>query len=169
MGLKNMEETKQKFSGEKLMSWKTLEFERHERSRSWYVWMALITLALVGWSFWTGNVLFSLIIIMAAILIFILGEKKPRMIDFSITNLGVIFGEKFVPYKDIKNFWIAYELPFVKNAYFEMQSAISPRLTVGLDKMNPVEIRNTLLKYIKEDLARDGEPLSDIIARIFKI
>lgn len=164
-----MEENKQRFTGETLMSWKTLEFERHERSRGWYFWMAAITIALVGWSFWTGNVLFSLIIIMAAILIFILGEKKPRMIDFAITSLGVIFGEKFVPYKDIQNFWIAYELPFVKNAYFEMQSVTSPRLTVGLDKANPVEVRSTLLKYIKEDLTRDGEPLSDIIARIFKI
>ena len=151
------------------MSWKTLEFERHERSRGWYIWMAVITLGLVGWSFWIGNVLFSLIIIMAAIMIFILGEKKPRMIDFAITNLGIVFGEKFVPYKDIKNFWVAYELPHIKYAYFEMVSMISPRLTVGLDKANPVEVRNTLLKYLKEDLTREGEPLSDIIGRIFKI
>ena len=164
-----MEETKQKFTGETLMSWKTLEFERHERSRGWYFWMAAITVALVGWSFWTGNVLFSLIIIMAAILIFILGEKKPRMMDFSVTNLGIVFGEKFFPYKDIKNFWIAYELPDIKNAYFEMQAITSPRLTIGLDATNPVEVRSTLLEYIKEDLTRDGEPLSDIIARIFKI
>jgi len=50
-----------------------------------------------------------------------------------------------------------------------MQAITSPRLTIGLDATNPVEVRSTLLEYIKEDLTRDGEPLSDIIARIFKI
>ena len=164
-----MEENKQKFTGDALMSWKTREFEKYHRTKHWYFWMIIVSTGLIIWSFWTGNVLFSLIILMAAILIFIYGERNPRELKFSITNLGIVFGEKFIPYKEIVGFWVAYEVPYLKNIYFDIKGATSPRLTVYLDKANPVEIRSALLKYIKEDLTRDGEPLTDIICRIFKI
>ena len=164
-----MEENKQKFYGDVLLSWQTAEFEKHHRTKHWYFWMIIITAGLVGWSFWTGNVLFSLIILMAAIMIFMLGEKKPRAVPFSITNLGIVFGEKFVPYKDVDGFWIAYEPPDVKNVYFDLKIFFTPRFTIDLGKENPVKVREVLLRHIKEDLKRDGEPLTDIICRIFKI
>jgi len=164
-----MEENKQQAIGDILLTWQTKEFEKHHRTKHWYFWMIVVTVGFVAWSFWTGNILFSLIILMAAIFIFMLGEKNPRDVAFSITNLGIVLGEKFVPYKNIENFWVVYELPDLKNVYFDLKSLMTPRFTINLEKENPVKVREILLLYIKEDLKREGEPLTDIICRIFRI
>lgn len=154
--------------GEVFFNWKFSEFDKHERSKSWYVWGSIVVVLLLLYSFITSNLLFGFITIIAALII-LMFQRSNKEIDFSITEDGILVDEKFYDYKDIKNFFIIYQPPEVKTLYFELKAFFSPRIPASLVDQDPVKIRETLLQYIEEDLDRDNEPLSDQTSRMFKL
>ena len=73
-----------------------------------------------------------------------------------------------MPFKELKDFWIVYEPPFVKNLYIEHKNALTPRIVVPIEDADPVEIRRALLDYLDEN-GRTEEPLGDLLGRVFKL
>ena len=94
--------------------------------------------------------------------------REPEQMRVGITEDGVEFGQRFYPYEDIENFWIAYHPPEVKRVYFKLKG-LRPRLSIHLDDINPVKLRNTLTEYVDEDLENDDELSNDLMGRLLKI
>ena len=68
------------------------------------------------------------------------------------------------------NFSVVYKpKQEIKNLYFEFQNSIKPRLSIPLNNINPINIREYLLKYLKEDLTRKNIPVSEELAKLFRI
>ncbi|MFA6410880.1 MAG: DUF5673 domain-containing protein [Candidatus Buchananbacteria bacterium] len=154
--------------GQIFFSWKFLEFYPHQRTKTWYIWGGIFVVLLLIYSIFSANVLFGLITVLSTLIV-LLFQQKNEYIDFKITEDGILVNGKFYKYKEIKNFYIIYEPPEVKTLYFEPKSVFSPRIPVFLEDQNPVKIREVLKKYLDEDLAREEEPTSDSISRIFKL
>ena len=96
--------------------------------------------------------------------------QEPEKVKISITDEGVGVGKKFYDYDDLKDFSIIYKPKYgVKNLYFEFKFWIRPRLTIPLQDMNPLIIRDILLKYLTEDLERTDQPLSEALGKLFKL
>jgi len=156
--------------GDEIMSWKVPEYEKHERSTGWYIISSIVALLLLLYSFFSGNFLFAVIVIIAAIVIILHDGSHPDLIEVSLTDEGVIVGKKFYDYDELKDFSVIYKpRQEIKNLYFEFKSAVRPRLSLPLGKMNPLKIRENLLKYLPEDLDRTDQPLSEGLAKIFKL
>lgn len=156
--------------GKELMSWQVPEFEVHERTNLWYVVASIIGIALLAFSFFTANFLFAVIIIIAALIIILNAGKNPDLVKFLIGSEGLIIGKKFIDYDEIKNFAVVYKPAFdFKNLYFEFKSPIRHRLSIPLGDINPLKVRENLLKYLTEDLERTDPPLSERLARLFKL
>lgn len=156
--------------GKKMISWTIPEYDKHEREKGWYIVAAIVGLIFIIYSFFSGNFLFAAIVIIGALVIMIHDGQEPMKIDFSITDEGLIVGKKFYDYDVIKDFSIVYK-PHdnVKNLYFEFKNAVRPRLSIPLKSMNPLPIRENLLKYLLEDLERTDQPLSEALAKMFKL
>jgi len=156
--------------GKKIMGWKIPEYDKHERTKNWYVISAIVGVALVIYSFTSGNFLFAAIIIIGAFVIIMHDGQEPVKIDFAITDEGVIVGKNFYDYDVLKDFSLVYK-PHqkIKNLYFEFKSAVRPRLSIPLSNNNPLPIRENLLKYLPEDLERTDQPLSEALAKMFKL
>lgn len=156
--------------GKKMISWTIPEYDKHEREKGWYIAAAIVGLIFIIYSFFSGNFLFAAIVIIGALVIMIHDGQEPIKIDFSITDEGLIVGKKFYDYDVIKDFSIVYK-PHenVKNLYFEFKNVVRPRLSIPLGNMNPLPIRENLLKYLPEDLERTDQPLSEALAKIFKL
>jgi len=155
--------------GKTLAEWQFPEFVKYKRSQRWYITAGIIVALLLIYSAVTANILFAMIIIITSV-IFILNQKRdPKMVSFKITEEGVIIDETLYEWPEIKNFWIIYEPPKVKNLYFEFKSLLLPRLPIPLQDQDPVKIREILLDYIDEDIDREGEPISDGISRALKL
>jgi len=153
-----------------IIAWSVLEYEKHERGRAWYVAASIIAALALIYSFWTANFLFVVIIVVAAVVIILNDGRNPEKIKFAISGEGVIIGKKFIDYDDLKNFSIIYKpRQGVKKLYFEFKNVVRPRLSLNLDNMNPLPIREILLNYLPEDLERENEPLSEQLGRLFKI
>jgi len=156
--------------GKEIISWKVPEYEKHERSRNWYIIITGLALLLLIYSFFSGNFLFAVIIIIAAAVIILHDGNEPILIKVSLTDEGVVVGRKFYDYDEFKDFSVVYKpRQEVKNLYFEFKNAIKPRLSIPLDKQNPLLIRENLLKYLPEDLDRTDQPLSEGLAKLFKL
>jgi len=156
--------------GEKIIGWKIPEYDKHDRSKGWYIIVSIVSLLLLLYAFFSGNFLFAVIIVVVALVIILHDGQEPAMLDFSITDEGIMVGRKFYDYDEIKNFAIVYKpRQEVKNIYFEFKSIAKPRLSIPLASMNPLPIRKDLLKYLPEDLERLDQPLSEALAKLFKL
>ncbi len=154
--------------GKILFKWQFPEFPKYDRKRGWYIWGGIIIFVFIIYSIITSNFLFALITVIFTLTIMLFRQSE-NTVDFKITEDGIVVNSKFYEYKEIKNFYIIYEPPEVKNLYFEPKSLLSPRIPINLEDQNPVLIRKTLLQYLDEDLDRENEPTSDQFSRLFKL
>ena len=156
--------------GKKITGWSIPEYDKHKRERNWYIVSAIVGLIFLIYSFFSGNFLFAAIIIIGALVIIIHDGQEPIEIDFVITDEGLIVGKNFYDYDVIKDFSIVYKPNHnIKNLYFEFKNVIKPRLSIPLGNINPLPIRENLLKYLPEDLERTDQPLSEALAKMFKL
>lgn len=156
--------------GKKYFKWQVPEYDKHERPKIWYVAASVFAVILLLFSIITGNFLFAIIIIIATLVIILHDGKEPENVDFAIYSEGIRIGKKFYDYDEIKNFSIIFKSSRdIKNLYFEFNGMAKPRLSIPLKNMNPLQIRETLLKYLKEDLERTDRPVSEALARLFKL
>jgi hypothetical protein len=44
-----------------------------------------------------------------------------------------------------------------------------PHLSIPLKESNPIEVRNYLLRFLKEDLGRNDAPLSEGLSKVLKL
>jgi len=168
--------------GKKIMGWKVPEYDKHERSKNWYKIAIIVFVILIIFSFFSiqfspsfkinfsPNFLFTAILVIGALVIIIHDGQEPLQVNFIITDEGVIVGKKFFPYDSIKDFSIVYKpKEKIKNLYFEFKNVVKPRLSIPLLNNNPLPIRENLLKYLPEDLERLDQPLSEALAKMFKL
>ncbi|MFA4833946.1 MAG: hypothetical protein WC619_03825 [Patescibacteria group bacterium] len=152
------------------ISWRVPEYDKHEKSGGWYIFYSLIAFLLILYSFLSGNFLFAVIVIIAAIVIVLRDGQEPDLVKISLTEEGIIVGKKFHDYDEFKNFSIIYKpQQEIKNLYFEFNNSLKFRLSIPLRKMNPLLIRKNLLRYLPEDLDRTGRPLSEELGKLFKL
>jgi hypothetical protein len=152
-----------------LLSWEFLERPRHERGRIWYSAMIAIGGGLLIYSLISANFLFALIIVMFSLVLYVSTIFEPSLVRITFSEDGVEIGDSFFPYRDIDKFWFYYEPPIARNLYLEFKSMLQPRLRVDLDEQNPNQVRQVLAQFVREDLERVEEPVSEMIGRIFKI
>lgn len=155
--------------GKTLSDWTFPEFIKYQYTRGWYISFLVILVLLLIFSIVTTNILFALILIIATTILYITRKRNPENINFAITEEGITINHTLYQWLEIKNFWIIYEPPQVKNLYFEFKNLLLPRLPIPMQDQDPVTIREMLLEYIDEDIEREGEPISDNLSRKLKI
>jgi len=155
--------------GDVLHEWTIQQYEQHERGTIWYILVLSLGLLLVFYGVFTGNFLFSLIIILSGIIIFLQAHQTPLQVPFKITDLGVVIGGKFYGYSEFENFYIIYNPPHTKTLFLDTKSVWQPAIRVPLLDINPIEIKHSLREFLSEDLEKEEEPLADRAARNWKM
>lgn len=149
--------------------WEVPSFEKRERSRMWYIGMMLITTFLVAYAIYTANFLFAFLILLMAILLLFTSRQEPIPMLIQIGDNGIVVNGKLHLYQDLDTFSLIYQPPVLKILYIETRNFLTPRLRISLDDQDPVQIREHLKRYLKEDLDLRGEYVSDIIGRLLRI
>ncbi|MBU0613502.1 hypothetical protein KKB10_05860 [Patescibacteria group bacterium] len=155
--------------GKTILQWKFPEYEEHVRGFVWYIVTGIISISLLIYAIIVSNFLFAIIIVIVDLIILIQINRKPDLIDFKITDEGVVIGTSFTPYKNISNFWIIYNPPKVKTLYINYKATIRPDITIPLENKNPLRVREVLLQYIEEDLEKEEESNSEQIRKFLKL
>ena len=156
-------------AGAAILSWESWEYPPVERSRKWYVIASVLGIGLLLYALLSANFVFAVIILMFAVIQLLRDLRKPARLPIHITTAGVVFGNDFYPYENIRDFSIVYFPPDVKVLYVSFNGLMSPTLSLPLEDMNPNDVRQGLLPYAFENLNRDREYLTDLISRLYKL
>ncbi len=164
------------------LRWTVPEYHKPERSQAWYISASIIIILLLGYSFfdisgwrlvWLGtnsNFLFALIIVVSAIILTINDIRTPVQIKVELGPEGVKVGRTFYDYDRLKNFSVLYKpKQSIKNLYFEFKNSIHPRISLPLRRLDALETRNFLIRYLDEDLERTQMPLSEQLTKLLKL
>lgn len=150
------------------MEWYAYEYQKHERHPAWFLFLAIISGALIVYSIIVGNYLFAIIIVMLAIIINMYARREPEKLHLAITRHGFKVNDNLYTYEDdLSSFWILYRPPHLKTLNFSRKHAILPSLSFQLDDQNPLKIRELLLDHLPEDAMRE-EHFADKAARQLK-
>ncbi len=155
--------------GEEIHSWLIDEYERHERGPLWYAIAFIVGVGMVLYAMITQNFLFAIIVIMGGIIVGLSSMREPRRLLFQMTSRGVLVGDEFVPYKNLKSFWILYDPPHTKCLYLDFRNSITPHIRVALEDQDPLKVRSALLEFLHEESSREGEPISELLGRVLKL
>jgi hypothetical protein len=152
-----------------LFVWEMPEHEHHARTPNWYLVVSLITLACVIYGIWSTNYLFSLLILISAVILMLAGNETPNRVLVQIGPNGLVLDGNFIPFEKLHDFSIIYHPPFTKILYLERKYSFKPRLRLFLEGEDPIAIRQHLLRYLPENLVLRDEHFSDIVGRLFRI
>ncbi|HOC96287.1 MAG TPA: hypothetical protein PLM63_00010 [bacterium] len=156
--------------GNVLHSWYFKEFEEYHRGTLWYIIFIAVIVVLAIYCFKTSNFLFLIIVIMFVMLEVMFKFKKPNDVLFAIYESGILYESYFYFWDEIKEYYIIYDVDRnVKRLYFIFKKTRESSLCIDLENQNPVVIRETLNKYIKENLDRKYERFGDQLSRILKL
>jgi hypothetical protein len=155
--------------GNIVYQWSVKEYEEHERGRRWYWVMGILAILLVAYSVFTANYIFTLIVVLFGIILYMQGAQKPIEVNFAVTETGIVLGRKYYRFSELANFWMVYNPPEVKNLYFSLNNVLKHRLQVPLLDNDPRPLKEFLNQFVQEDLEQEEEPLSDKLGRVFKL
>ncbi|MEA1979656.1 MAG: hypothetical protein U9N54_01605 [candidate division Zixibacteria bacterium] len=156
--------------GKLLTSWDFPEFQKYTRSIIWYLIMGLILIGLIAFAISTQGYLFLGIILLYVFIYYLRAKRTPLHLQIQIFEDGIqISDNTFYEWKDIKQFWIIYEPPEVKNLYLEFKTGFKPSITISLENQNPIQVRKILLQYLMEDTEKENESFSDGFSRLLKL
>ncbi|MBI2443717.1 MAG: hypothetical protein HYV42_00545 [Candidatus Magasanikbacteria bacterium] len=155
--------------GNIIFQWTVPEYERHQRSRRWFMVMITLGALLVVYGLLARNYLFALIIVLFGVILYLHQVQEPLQVPFAITETGIVIGRKFYRYSELKSFWVIYNPPQVKNLYFAPGNFIRHRLQIPLLDYDPRPVREYLSQFLAENLDEEEEPVSDRLGRVLKL
>jgi hypothetical protein len=146
------------------LRWSAYEHEHIERTSDWFWALGIIAVSAALTSILFGNVLFALLIVVAATVLSLIAQKKPELHEFELSDRGIRISGTLHSYTEIISFWVETEgkepLLLVDTTKF-----MAPNLIIPLGDMEPEDVRAFLLERVDEVPMR--EPLSHKILEFF--
>lgn len=144
--------------------WSAYEHEHVERAGDWFWALGIIATALSLTSILFGNVLFAILILVAAVTIGIIARMPPEIHEFEISDRGISIGDTVHPYDSIIAFWVEDSgdepLLLVDTVKF-----MTPNLVIPLDGVSVEGVRSFLQGHAAEQPMK--EPLAHKILEFF--
>jgi len=138
------------------LEWKIKEFNQYPKSAVWYRWYCLIFLCLIIVSILLKNLLMTIFLILAAVLVYVYSIKQPRTIKIAITAEGVKVGKFLYDFDELKSFWIFYKPPEIKELSLRSKKFFMPYIKIPLNDQDPIILRKTLLKFLPEKRQKES-------------
>lgn len=147
--------------------WQAPKYIQHEKSVKWFIAAGIIVLLLVISSIYFNNWSFAVALITLAVVYFMMHKEEPQMVDVVISKAGIKFGNKEIPYQNIKAFWIIYEPPNIKTLHLQFTGARHD-LVIQLEDQDPAELRTFLCSQVRE-IEGKHESFTDALIRVLKM
>lgn len=158
---------RKKPSEEALFSWQAPEFESFEREKRWYLWVALILLAIIGYATYTNSPVMAITFILIGVVGYIYLNKEPRTLDFRITAKGITVGKDFYDFESIDSFWIFENSTQFDILSLHIKSRFMPFIQIPFPEEMSVKLRFLLRDYIPEE--KQELTLADSLEKFFRL
>jgi hypothetical protein len=156
-----------KQSPEILFAWQAPEFESFQRERRWYLWVALILLAIIGYATFTNSPVMAITFILIGVVGYIYLTKEPRLLTFQITSKGISAGKDFYDFDAIDSFWIFENSTPFDNLSLHIKNRLMPFIQIPCPEEASIKLRFLLRDYIPEE--KQELTLADSLEKFFHL
>ncbi|MDQ5930951.1 MAG: hypothetical protein QG674_116 [Patescibacteria group bacterium] len=143
----------------KPLSWKTLEFEKKDKSPDWVWTVGLVSVLSSVVSFFYGNIFFGIFLIIAGVVTIIYALKHPKELSITISELGISINEELIEYKNITSFWLDETGKEVKLLLL-VKTSFMPTLSLPLEGVSASQVREAIAPYAKEEELRESRSVA---------
>lgn len=150
-----------------ILRWSAYEHEHIERSVDWFWALGIVAVSIALTSILFGNVLFAILIIVAAYTIGRIARTPPELVEFELSDRGVRVGGTLHRYDEIISFWVEDELDKAPLLLVDTIKFMSPNLIIPIEGIDPHEVRVFLQE--RADEVPMKEPVSHKILEFLGI
>jgi hypothetical protein len=143
----------EQFPQQNKIAWQTHDnFHNGKKTNDWFWGLWIIIAGGIILSFYFGNVLFGIILLLFAITAGLMANKKPELLQVEITRKGVKINDLLFPYSTLESFWVddgeVHDKVLLKST-----KAMQPFIVIPFDstETDPELIRDYLLDYLDEE------------------
>lgn len=146
------------------LRWSAYEHEHIERGSDWFWALGVIAVSAALTSILFANILFAILILVAAGTISLIAQHPPELHEFEISEKGIRTGKAMHPYEKVLAFWIDEDgdepLLLVDTTAF-----MTANLVIPLGDISPDTVRALLSEHAEEVPMK--EPLAHKILEFF--
>jgi hypothetical protein len=146
------------------LHWSAYEHEHIERGSDWFWALGVIAACAAITSVLFSNVLFAILVLIAATTIGLIARHPPEKHEFEISEKGIRTGHVTHPYENILSFWVETEVG-EPTLLVDTTTFMSPNLVIPLGEMDPESVRSFLQERVDEVPMK--EPLAHKVLEFF--
>ncbi len=162
-----MEETSQPRQNNLLYSYEAREFEKYERSVTWYIAFSGIGILLLIYAIISRSPLMFIVFFLLFIIIIVISNKDPQTVQVDISKSGIILDKKrMFRYQDIEAFGV-YVDGAIRYISLYLENGVMQYARIPLGTEDPEEIADLLAHFIVREDGR--ERITDQLDHILKI
>jgi len=143
-----------------VMRWEAYEHKHVERGSDWFWALGIIAASTAITAIIFANILFAILIVIAAITLGLLATREPKLFTFELSARGIRAGSHVFPFSSIRAFWIEEEDRDEPILLVDTDRIMAPDLVIPLPpSVNPQEVRSFLLEHTEEKELHESIPL----------
>jgi hypothetical protein len=147
-----------------IAEWQGREYDHTPKSADWYWALGIVAVAAAIASLLFGNILFAIMIIVAAAAIALHAAKEPPIHTFQLVDTGLMIGDDLHAYEGMRSFTvledIQNELPPLLSV--KTTSWHSPHLVIPLEGVDADMVYAHFLHHVEEE--DHPHTISDLVA-----
>jgi len=146
--------------------WQAYEYEHREKTSDWFWALGIVALASAVTAILFENILFALLILVAAFTLALFGARAPRMVNFSIERRGVRVDNTLYPFGTLEAFWIDHNDAKDEHALIIRSSrTLMPHIVIPITHELVDPIHEALEEVLVEEEMQ--EPISQRLLELF--
>lgn len=149
------------------LRWSAYEHEHIERGSDWFWALGIVAVCAALTSVLFSNVLFAIVLIVAAFTIGLVARTPPKLIEFELSDRGIRVGGTLHRWDHIIAFWVEDEHDHEPILLVDTTKFMSPNLIIPIENIDPQLVRVFLQQRVEERPMK--EPVSHKILEFFGI
>ncbi len=130
------------------ISWTASEFVSHEKSAGWYGALALATVIMAALIYLiTKDIISTTVVVIAALAFAVLAGRKPKQLQYQLSDTGISIGHKQHGYNAFKSFSVVPEGAF-SSIVFRPLKRFAPLTTIYFAPDDEQKIIDLLSKHL---------------------
>ncbi|MEN9647483.1 MAG: hypothetical protein RLY57_287 [Candidatus Parcubacteria bacterium] len=138
---------------QKTISWQAHEYFHQEKSNDWYWGLGIVATTAAILAIILGNTLFALVIILFAFASGMQAHREPRLLNFELTNRGIVINHVLYPYSTLESFSIGEQhlnKPDPK-VLIKSKKVMMSYIHLPVEEIDIEDVRDYLLMYLREE------------------
>ncbi len=149
----------------RVVYWEAPEHNHIEKTSDWFWILGIIALAGSIASIMLGNVLFGIVILLAAFAMYVVSHRKPHVIPFEVSGRGVRINQDLYPYATLETYYVDEENPTGPQLLLKSKKLFVPLLILPIPEEYVDDIEGMLAGRLHEEHLE--EPLSHRVLEFF--